>query len=160
MLPYSVKMFLANINLRTLGFYSCILFEICSISPPPPFLYYTFLESLPWDHVNLAITFLLFPCKAYMNFKRKSTVGWSIGNVLLDFTGGSFSIIQMFLLAYNNSKCIFICWQRLFVYSICIKSIKHGLPSWKSFFWIFDAPTIYYFSKGSSLIFNSNIKRI
>lgn len=25
--------------------------------------------------------------KAYMNYERKSTVGWSIGNVLLDFTG-------------------------------------------------------------------------
>jgi cystinosin len=36
-----------------------------------------------------------------MNFKRKSTVGWSIVNILLDFTGGSLSIIQMFLLSYN-----------------------------------------------------------
>ncbi|XP_076083361.1 cystinosin-like isoform X2 [Mytilus galloprovincialis] len=40
--------------------------------------------------------------KAYMNFKRKSTEGWSIGNVILDFTGGSFSLLQMFLLAYNS----------------------------------------------------------
>lgn len=30
-----------------------------------------------------------------MNWKRKSTVGWSIGNILLDFTGGSFSLLQM-----------------------------------------------------------------
>lgn len=37
-----------------------------------------------------------------MNFQRKSTEGWSIGNVLLDFTGGSFSLLQMFLLSYNN----------------------------------------------------------
>ena len=58
---------------------------------------------------NFFIIFL----QAYMNFKRKSTVGWSIGNVLMDFTGGSFSIIQMFLLAYNNSKCILVCWQNL-----------------------------------------------
>lgn len=42
--------------------------------------------------------------QAWMNFRRKSTVGWSIGNVLLDFTGGSCSIIQMFILAYNFSK--------------------------------------------------------
>ncbi len=42
--------------------------------------------------------------QAYMNYKRKSTEGWSIGNILLDFTGGSFSLLQMFLLAYNNSK--------------------------------------------------------
>ena len=57
--------------------------------------------------------FIIF-IQAYMNFKRKSTVGWSIGNVLLDFTGGSFSIIQMFLLAYNNGKCILVCWQNLY----------------------------------------------
>lgn len=43
--------------------------------------------------------------QAWMNFRRKSTVGWSIGNVLLDFTGGSFSILQMFLIAYNNGEC-------------------------------------------------------
>lgn len=48
-----------------------------------------------------------------MNFRRKSTVGWSIGNVLLDFTGGSCSIIQMFILAYNYSKLI-----RKFVYGV------------------------------------------
>ena len=39
-----------------------------------------------------------------MNYRRKSTEGWSIGNILLDFTGGSFSILQMFLLAYNNGE--------------------------------------------------------
>lgn len=39
-----------------------------------------------------------------MNFCRKSTEGWSIGNVLLDFTGGSFSLLQMFLQSYNNGK--------------------------------------------------------
>ena len=39
-----------------------------------------------------------------MNFQRKSTVGWSIGNVLLDFTGGSLSILQMIILSYNNGK--------------------------------------------------------
>lgn len=32
-----------------------------------------------------------------MNIKRKSTVGWSIQNVLLDFTGGSLSVTQLCL---------------------------------------------------------------
>ena len=41
-----------------------------------------------------------------MNFRRKSTSGWSIGNVLLDFTGGSLSLLQMFLLAYNSGEYI------------------------------------------------------
>lgn len=39
-----------------------------------------------------------------MNYQRKSTVGWSIGNVLLDFTGGSLSILQMIILSYNNGN--------------------------------------------------------
>ena len=39
-----------------------------------------------------------------MNYRRKSTEGWSIGNVLLDFTGGSFSLLQMFLISYNHGK--------------------------------------------------------
>lgn len=39
-----------------------------------------------------------------MNYKRQSTVGWSIGNILLDFTGGVFSILQMVINAYNFSK--------------------------------------------------------
>ena len=29
--------------------------------------------------------------------RRQSTEGWSIGNVLLDLTGGSFSMLQMLL---------------------------------------------------------------
>ncbi|XP_078411662.1 cystinosin isoform X2 [Cetorhinus maximus] len=46
--------------------------------------------------------------EAYLNYQRKSTVGWSIGNVLLDFTGGSFSIVQMFLQSYNNDEWLLI----------------------------------------------------
>jgi len=39
-----------------------------------------------------------------MNYKRKSTSGWSIGNIFLDFTGGLLSILQMVINAYNYSK--------------------------------------------------------
>lgn len=45
------------------------------------------------------------PCvQALMNYQRKSTVGWSIGNVLLDFTGGTLSMGQMLINAYNYGK--------------------------------------------------------
>lgn len=40
-----------------------------------------------------------------MNYRRQSTEGWSIGNVLLDFSGGILSILQMILESYNNGKC-------------------------------------------------------
>lgn len=44
--------------------------------------------------------------QAWMNYRRKSTVGWSIGNVLLDFTGGSMSVLQMMLISYNTGVWI------------------------------------------------------
>lgn len=47
------------------------------------------------------VYFLLMNFQAYMNYKRKSTVGWSIGNIFLDFVGGFLSILQMVLNAYN-----------------------------------------------------------
>jgi cystinosin len=33
----------------------------------------------------------------YLNYKRKSTVGWAVGMVLLDITGGTLSIAQQIL---------------------------------------------------------------
>jgi hypothetical protein len=39
-----------------------------------------------------------------MNYRRKSTEGWSIGNIFLDFTGGLLSMLQMVLNAYNYCK--------------------------------------------------------
>ncbi|PIO52507.1 hypothetical protein TELCIR_26187, partial [Teladorsagia circumcincta] len=41
---------------------------------------------------------------ALLNFRRKSTVGWSIGNVLLDFTGGCLDVLQMVLQCWNVSE--------------------------------------------------------
>jgi len=47
-----------------------------------------------------------------MNFRRKSTVGWSIGNILLDFTGGILSMLQMFLIAYNTGDAALLANHR------------------------------------------------
>ena len=54
------------------------------------------------SYVKLIITLVKYLPQAVMNYRRKSTMGWSIGNVLLDFTGGVLSIAQMFILAYNS----------------------------------------------------------
>ncbi|XP_077924167.1 cystinosin isoform X3 [Halichoerus grypus] len=66
---------------------------------------------IPWlrflfcfSYIKLAVTLVKYFPQAYMNFYYKSTEGWSIGNVLLDFTGGSFSLLQMFLQSYNNEQ--------------------------------------------------------
>ncbi|XP_041580263.1 cystinosin isoform X3 [Vulpes lagopus] len=57
-----------------------------------------------FSYIKLAVTLIKYFPQAYMNFYYKSTEGWSIGNVLLDFTGGSFSLLQMFLQSYNNDQ--------------------------------------------------------
>lgn len=67
----------------------------------------TYVEYL--SYVKLFITVIKYMPQAYMNYKRKSTDGWSIGNILLDFTGGSLSIMQMFLKAYNYDD-----WKSIF----------------------------------------------
>ena len=72
-----------------------------------------FAQALSWldfltyaSYIKLFITLIKYIPQAYMNFVRKSTEGWSIGNVLLDFAGGIFSILQMILDAYNYGKII------------------------------------------------------
>ncbi|XP_052774838.1 cystinosin-like isoform X2 [Mya arenaria] len=69
----------------------------------------TLLHKITWltylyyfSYIKLGVTLIKYMPQAYMNFRRKSTDGWSIGNVLLDFTGGSLSLLQMFLLSYNS----------------------------------------------------------
>jgi cystinosin len=39
-----------------------------------------------------------------MNFSRKSTVGWSIGNILLDLVGGVLNFGQMGMQSIDQSK--------------------------------------------------------
>lgn len=62
-----------------------------------------------FSYIKLGITLVKYVPQAYMNFQRQSTEGWSIGNVLLDFIGGSFSLLQMFLESYNNNE-----WKMIF----------------------------------------------
>lgn len=64
----------------------------------------TWLDYLySFSYIKIGVTLIKYVPQAYMNFLRKSTIGWSIGNVLLDFTGGFLSMIQMFLVSYNNN---------------------------------------------------------
>ena len=51
----------------------------------------------------MAVTLSKYFPQAILNYRRKSTVGWSIGNVILDFTGGFMDITQMTLQASNTS---------------------------------------------------------
>ncbi|XP_051790977.1 cystinosin [Erpetoichthys calabaricus] len=65
----------------------------------------TWLDYLYYfSYIKLGVTLVKYIPQAYMNYRRRSTMGWSIGNVLLDFTGGLFSLLQMFLQSYNNDE--------------------------------------------------------
>ncbi|KAF9156992.1 hypothetical protein BG015_008495 [Linnemannia schmuckeri] len=52
------------------------------------------------SYIKLVISFIKYCPQVYINWAAKSTVGWSIHNILLDFTGGVLSIGQLILDAY------------------------------------------------------------
>ncbi|XP_029988909.1 cystinosin [Sphaeramia orbicularis] len=69
----------------------------------------TWLDYLYYfSYIKLGVTLIKYVPQAYMNYRRQSTSGWSIGNVLLDFTGGILSILQMILDSYNNDQWFLI----------------------------------------------------
>ena len=48
-----------------------------------------------FGYVKIIATTVKYCPQVYMNYKRKSTVGWSIWQILLDFTGGILSLLQL-----------------------------------------------------------------
>ena len=60
----------------------------------------TFLYLL--SYMKLFITLTKFVPQVMMNYRHKSTKGWSVGNILLDLSGGLASLLQMILLADNS----------------------------------------------------------
>lgn len=47
--------------------------------------------------IKVWISFMKYVPQVWLNYMRKSTVGWSILNILLDFLGGTLSLAQMLL---------------------------------------------------------------
>eukprot|EP00250_Pteridium_aquilinum_P002173 c12372_g1_i1 orf=171-1004(+) len=45
--------------------------------------------------IQVIMTLIKYIPQAWMNYKRKSTIGWSIGNILLDLSGGLGNFLQM-----------------------------------------------------------------
>ncbi|CAF3516127.1 unnamed protein product [Rotaria socialis] len=62
-----------------------------------------------YSYVKLAVCAIKYIPQVLMNRRRKSTEGWSIGNVIFDFLGGILSLIQMCLFAINYND-----WLSLF----------------------------------------------
>ncbi|CAI5441222.1 unnamed protein product [Caenorhabditis angaria] len=89
----SIQCIVLSIGLITFGFFSAAATVLNKIS------ILSFVTSL--SYIKMAVTCSKYFPQAYYNFVRKSTVGWSIGNILLDFTGGSLDILQMVFQALN-----------------------------------------------------------
>jgi len=122
------------------GLLSCIAVFVVVI------LILSLTHVLPWldflqycSYVKLGITLIKYMPQAYMNYRRKSTVGWSIGNILLDFTGGSLSILQMVLISWNNDD-----WGSIFG-----DPTKFGLGFFSVVFDIFFMLQHYVFYRGN-----------
>jgi len=49
------------------------------------------------SYVKLVVTAVKYMPQVYVNYKRQSTAGWSIGQILLDFSGGIFSMAQLII---------------------------------------------------------------
>jgi cystinosin len=47
------------------------------------------------SYIKIAISLIKYIPQVGLNIRRRSTVGWSIWNILLDFTGGCLSILQL-----------------------------------------------------------------
>ncbi|KAK8161546.1 PQ loop repeat-domain-containing protein [Phyllosticta citrichinensis] len=48
-------------------------------------------------YVKLVVTIVKYIPQVWINYKRKSTVGWSIDTILLDISGGILSNLQLFI---------------------------------------------------------------
>eukprot|EP00898_Chlorokybus_atmophyticus_P001184 jgi/Chlat1/2066/Chrsp17S02538 len=56
------------------------------------------------NYLQLFMTAIKYAPQAYMNYARKSTIGWSIGNILLDLTGAVFNFTQLFVLCIDQGS--------------------------------------------------------
>jgi cystinosin len=48
-------------------------------------------------YVKIVATMVKYCPQVYLNYQRKSTVGWSIWQILLDFIGGILSLLQLII---------------------------------------------------------------
>lgn len=56
-------------------------------------------------HTQVVTGILKYVPQVVLNIRRRSTTGWTIWNVILDFTGGLLSVVQVFI-ADTDRFCI------------------------------------------------------
>jgi cystinosin len=69
------------------------LLVVAKISTAFNWLDYLYLLS----YIKISISLIKYIPQVILNYKRKSTNGWSIWNIILDFTGGTLSDLQLVL---------------------------------------------------------------
>eukprot|EP00271_Cylindrocystis_brebissonii_P006825 TRINITY_DN19655_c0_g1_i1.p1 TRINITY_DN19655_c0_g1~~TRINITY_DN19655_c0_g1_i1.p1 ORF type:complete len:285 (-),score=29.50 TRINITY_DN19655_c0_g1_i1:328-1182(-) len=57
-----------------------------------------------FNTIQVIMTTIKYIPQAWFNFVRRSTLGWSIGNILLDITGGLGALLQMVLQAWDQKS--------------------------------------------------------
>ena len=87
------------------------------------------------------MTFVKYIPQAWVNYKRKSTVGWSIWQILLDVTGGVLSILQLVIDSSLQDD-----WS-----GITGNPVKLGLGNVSIFFDIIFITQHYFLYRGSRL---------
>jgi len=82
--------------------WTCRILSSCMVTSITIVLILAIVHVVNWiwffyflSYIKLAITLLKYIPQAFLNFRRGSTVGWNIWNVLLDFTGGFLSVVQL-----------------------------------------------------------------
>ena len=80
-------------------FLVCIIYAIFVIYNIHNIIFLDYLYML--SSIKLIITIIKYIPQVLLNYTRKSTVGWNIWNVLLDFSGGMLSLLQLILDAWS-----------------------------------------------------------
>lgn len=57
----------------------------------------TCMKLYAMSYIKVVITVVKYVPQAWLNYKRKSTTGWDIRQILLDLTGGVLSLAQLVL---------------------------------------------------------------
>ncbi|KAF7811225.1 cystinosin-like protein [Senna tora] len=59
-----------------------------------------------FNGIQVSMTLIKYIPQAVMNYMRKSTEGWSIGNILLDFSGGIGNYAQMLMQSIDQGSWV------------------------------------------------------
>ncbi|CAI7796278.1 unnamed protein product [Closterium sp. NIES-53] len=59
-----------------------------------------------FNYIQVVMTTIKYIPQAWFNWQRRSTVGWSISNVLMDLTGGTASLLMMFVQSIDQSSFV------------------------------------------------------